>query len=120
MHGNKSTLLATLQLPANWSNEYVRNAGERILYYAGLNSIGFTSNLYDHHNPTHGGMTFVWFLSESHMILETFREHALAELEIVTCQGSLRKDWKNIIHLSGLDPLAITLLEKDGGHQWRA
>lgn len=119
MHGNRNVLLATLQFPTTWDNNFVAELGDRMLRMAGLKQLGFTSFHYAQ-NKNFGGVTHVWFLSESHMVMETFREQDIMEVEIVTCKGELAdKKWYEIFTAMGLKPLAVNYYRKTEGDKWQ-
>lgn len=119
MHGNRNVLFATLQFPTTWDNNFVQELGDRILRMAGLKQLGFTSHYYTTVNKHFGGVTHVWFLSESHMVIETFRENEIMEVEIVTCKGELAdKKFYEIFESLGLKPLAVNYFRKTEGDKW--
>jgi S-adenosylmethionine/arginine decarboxylase-like enzyme len=121
MHGNRNILLATLQFPTTWDNNFVAELGDRLLRMAGLKQLGFTSFYYQNSNKAFGGVTHVWFLAESHMIIETFREGEIMEVEIVTCKGELvDKKFHTLFQSLGLTVLSMDHLKKTEDHKWRA
>lgn len=92
MRGNRNALFVTFRFPSDWTNSRIFTLGRDLIKSLGFHELKNASCQYDQ-DPTKGGATFVFFLAESHLILETFREDGdVGELEIVTCRSAI---WKS-------------------------
>lgn len=119
MTGNQECLLATFKMPTTWSNDFVESIGERLIIQLKLKRLGFHSFLYNHGNSQFGGATLIWFLAESHLILETFRESSVLEMELATCKRGLDpQKYFDIFKDNQLDPICTQFLSKDLENRW--
>ena len=119
MIGNQEYLLATFKMPSSWNNDFVETIGDRLLIQLKLKRLGFHKHLYDGRNPAFGGMTMIWFLAESHMILETFREEGILELSLATCKRQMdMQRYHNIFKENGLEVVGTHFVAKGSEHKW--
>lgn len=78
----------------------------------GLNRVG-PSNV--HAFPGHGGVTAMQMLSESHLTVHTFPEHAYAALNLYCCR--VRPEWPwaaRLRELLGAERVTVRRLERSG------
>lgn len=119
MTGNQECFLGTFKLPTTWNNDFVESIGERLITQLKLKRLGFHSFLYTNSNPQFGGKTFIWFLAESHLILETFRESGILEMELATCRRRLDpQKYFDIFKENMLEPICTQFLSKDNENRW--
>lgn len=120
MRGNRNALFVTFSFPSDWTNSQIFALGRTLIKRLDYTELKSAQCQYDA-DPAKGGVTYVFFLAESHLILETFREDGfIAELEIVTCRKAIdkKKVWETIAR-SGCQPMENMVIRKDeDGDGW--
>lgn len=111
MQGNLSVFLATLWIePWRTSEKDYLKLAESLTKALKLSPCGFVTKKYP------GGFTIVQFLKESHIILTTYFENGVVELELASCKrvsetefayaiAKIKKDWWGVISWSGFHKL---------------
>lgn len=113
--GTQQLLLATLKHP------HKDRIGELLAEFARRLSemCCLTPIRYDHQHYYPIGQTLTVYLAESHLILETYPEDGLVELEIASCRTFPHDGLKPAAEKFGFKVLSSTLLMKTSRHQWR-
>jgi len=113
--GNCQILLATVSYPINHDTDWWRDLAYTIAERAGLHPLEWNAAYYPG-----GGLTVQWFLSESHITIDTHPEHGLADLTLVSCKAFDIKKALSGCDLTGLAIINTTTLQKRDDHKWRA
>lgn len=113
--GNCHIFLATVSCPKDSNADFWRNLAHDISKAAGLTPLEWNSAGYPG-----GGLTISWFLSESHIAIDTYPEHELADITLVSCKSLQSDEIDKVIHKAGLVIQQKTILQKRFDHKWRA
>lgn len=85
--GNASTILLSLKAPASFlrTHSSLLNLAIKLSQELNLNIQGWHNCVYERGKEA-PGFTIILYLLESHLLIETYPEYNLLELEIATCR----------------------------------
>ena len=113
--GNCQIFLATVTCPPDSDLGFWRNVSFEVAKAAGLTPLEWNSAGYPG-----GGLTVTWFLSESHIAVDTYPEHGLVDITLVSCKAFKVDEIEKTLNHEGLVITQKTLLQKRWDHKWRA
>jgi S-adenosylmethionine/arginine decarboxylase-like enzyme len=111
--GNRQIFLATLT-PFSFANQDMVGVSSKIALAAGLTPLDWTSYAY----PVQGG-TWIWFLGESHIAIDTYPEHGLLEVTLVSCKEFDTDKIVEAIMNAGYIIRELTIIKKNENHTWQ-
>lgn len=112
MRGNVSIGLATLPYK-HISFAYLKQYGEAIIKRLGLTTLSYSFCPFD---GAAGAATLSFILKESHMALETYPEHEVLEVTLISCRSFTKKQFINALFYK---PITLSVGRKTKrGWQW--
>lgn len=113
--GNCQIYLATISCPKDGNHRFWSDVAHAVALAAGLTPLEWNTCSYPG-----GGLTITYFLSESHIAIDTYPEHELADLTLVSCKSFDTAPISKVLNNNGLVILSDTTLVKRFDHRWRA
>ncbi len=113
--GNRQIFLCTsVPLAQDFSQIDFIAAAAKIAKAAGLTTAEWNSYHY-----SNGGGTYIWFLSESHIAIDTYPEYHLVEITLLSCKAFDTAPVVNAIMDCGWIIRDYSNIEKNSEHVWQ-
>lgn len=113
IQGNRQLFLCTVSLLTFSSDDYTEVA-KLIAEAAGMQALDWATHSY----PVQGG-TYIWFLGESHIAIDTYPEYNLAEITLVSCKSFETDKLIKVIMDAGWVIRDYSTICKNKDHAWQ-
>lgn len=113
--GNCQIYLATISCPKDGNHRFWSDVAHAVALAAGLTPLEWNTCSYPG-----GGLTITYFLSESHIAIDTYPEHELADITLVSCKHFEVDALEKVLNKNGIAVQQRTILQKRYDHKWRA